>query len=269
LYPRIRSLRDSLTQLARYIGRMRIVLLGSGEAFDETLGNTSALVHAEATLLLDCGYAAPFQLWHHNASPDLLDAIYISHAHADHYFGLPALLARMGEDGRTRPLALISQKHVLEQIGRLLELGYAGISAKLQFAIQEIEASPSTPVSYRGVEMHFAPTVHAVTNLAVRIEAGRRVFCYSGDGMFTRESRTLFQGANLLLHEAYSFDESRVHADIPRLLEMADQAAVEHLVLTHVQRAVRKNDQRLSELRSPKLRLTLAEPGDEFELAEN
>src|SRR5260370_504357 len=57
------------------LGRMRIVLLGAGEAFDETLGNTSALVLNESTVLLDCGYAAPFQVWRYNPSPSLIDAI--------------------------------------------------------------------------------------------------------------------------------------------------------------------------------------------------
>jgi len=244
---------------------MRIVLLGCGEAFDETLGNTCALVISESTVLIDCGYAVPFQVWRHDASPGLIDAIYISHPHADHYFGLPALLTRMWEDGRKKPLALISQKHVLEQIGQLLELGYAGLRKRFEFPIEPIEATPRAEVSYREFRMRFAPTVHSVTNLALRIETAGQTFCYSGDGMFTDESRALFTGADLLLHEAYAFQESPVHADIPRLLTMAEEAGVKHLLLTHVQRRVRKDDPRLRSLHSI-VRLTLATPGDQFDM---
>src|SRR6266496_2721801 len=111
---------------------MRIVLLGTGEAFDDTLGNTSALVLSDSRILVDCGYTGPFQVWHYNSEPDLIDAIYISHAHADHYFGLPPLLTRMWEDGRKKPLTLISQKHVLEQIWQLLEFGYAGMHKRFK-----------------------------------------------------------------------------------------------------------------------------------------
>src|SRR5947209_3072303 len=108
---------------------MRIVLLGSGEAFDETLGNTSALVISDSVVLID--------------------AIYISHGHADHYFGLPALLTRMWEEGRKKPLTLVSQEQVLHQIGQLLELGYAGLRTRFAFPIDSIEVSPAGEVSYR------------------------------------------------------------------------------------------------------------------------
>lgn len=242
---------------------MRVILLGAGEAFDETLGNTSALAVSGSTVLLDCGYAAPFQVWHHDPSPDLIDAVYISHAHADHYFGLPALLTRMWEDGRKKPLTLISQKHVLEQIWEIMELGYPGMRKRFEFPIESVEASPQHEVTFGEIRMRFAATVHSVTNLAVRMEAAGRTFCYSGDGMFTDESRALFRAADLVLHEAYMFKESPIHADIPRLIAMAEEAGVRHLVLTHVQRQVRKDEPRLRTLHA-KLQLTLAVPGAEF-----
>jgi ribonuclease BN (tRNA processing enzyme) len=242
---------------------MRIVLLGAGEAFDETLGNTSALVIAESTILVDCGYAGAFQVWRHDPSPDLIDAIYISHAHADHYFGLPALLARMWEEGRKKPLTLISQASVLEQISQIMELGYAGLRKRFDFPIETMEASPRSEVDYRELKMTFAPTIHSTTNLAVRMENNGRSFCFSGDGMFTDESQALFAGADLLLHEAFSFEQSPVHADIPRLIQMAEDAQVKHLVLTHVQRRVRRDDTRLQSLQS-KIPLTLAAPRASF-----
>jgi len=244
---------------------MRIVLLGAGEAFDETLGNTSALVTAEATILIDCGYAGAFQVWRHDPSPALIDAIYISHAHADHYFGLPALLARMWEEGRKKPLTLISQASVLEQISQIMELGYAGLRKRFEFPIDTVEATSRREVSYREFKMTFAPTIHSTTNLAVRMETGGRAFCFSGDGMFTKESQSLFANADLLLHEAFSFEQSAVHADIPRLIKMAEDVQVKHLVLTHVQRRVRRDDPRLQSLQS-KVPLTLAAPGASFTL---
>lgn len=253
------------TLFSCYIVRMRIVLLGAGEAFDETLGNTCALVFAESRVLLDCGYAAPFQVWSYDASPNLLDAIYVSHGHADHYFGLPALLTRMAEEKRSKPLTIISQGQVIAQIRQLLELGYAGVTKRLPFAIDAVEVSPQHPTPYRDFEMRFAPTLHSVSNLAVRMETAGAAFCYSGDGMFTPESRALFSGAGLLLHEAYMFEESPVHADIPRLIQMAEDAKVQHLVLTHVQRTVRKEEPRLNSLKSG-VRLTLATPGASFDV---
>lgn len=245
---------------------MRIVLLGCGEAFDERVGNTSALVMADSTILMDCGYAVPFQVWRHDDSPNLIDAIYISHGHADHYFGLPALLTRMWEEGRKKPLAVISQKQALEQIWQLVDLGYLRIRKRMQFPIEPIEAWPDGSVEHREFRMRFAPTMHSVANLAVRIETAGQTFCYSGDGVPTDESRALYRGADLLLHEAYSFRESPVHADIPSVIAMAEEAEVKHLVLTHVQRGVRRDDARLRSLVS-RTRLSVGSPGDVFDLA--
>ena len=244
---------------------MRVVLLGVGEAFDENHGNTSALVRAESTVLLDCGYAAPFQLWRYDASPDLLDAVYITHAHADHYFGLPPLLVRMWEDGRTRPLTLISQPAVLERIWQLMDFAYSGLKERLTFKVERLEVSEGFDLNWREFRMRFAPGLHSVTNLAIRMDYQGRSFCYSGDGMFTEQGRTLFSGADLVLHEAYSFEPSPVHADIPRLISMAEECGIQHLVLTHVQRHVRKDGARLATLRST-TRLTLAHALDEFVL---
>ena len=59
-----------------------MVFLGVGEAFDETLPNTSILVRcglgaSRVTVLLDCGFTAPPQFWRAEPSADALDAVWI------------------------------------------------------------------------------------------------------------------------------------------------------------------------------------------------
>ncbi|MCX6722879.1 MAG: MBL fold metallo-hydrolase [Candidatus Staskawiczbacteria bacterium] len=91
---------------------MKIIFLGVGEAFDENLPNNSQLIITDKTkLLLDCGFTVPPQLWKYNPDYNFLDAIYISHQHADHYFGLPAILLRMWEGGREKDLLLFVPKN--------------------------------------------------------------------------------------------------------------------------------------------------------------
>jgi ribonuclease Z len=102
-----------------------VTVLGCGEAFDERFTNTSLLLRAERkAILLDCGYSAPAPLWNALADPDGLDLIYISHQHADHCFGLPAVLGRMWEEGRRKPLVILSQPPVLGRIRELMDAGY-------------------------------------------------------------------------------------------------------------------------------------------------
>jgi ribonuclease BN (tRNA processing enzyme) len=221
---------------------MDYLLLGVGEAFDAPLGNTSALLTAESRLLLDCGYAVPAALWAHNGDPDFLDAIYLSHAHGDHYFGIPPVIGRLWESGRVRELAVITQESVFGKMRDAVELAYPGILAKCRFPLRWIPAAPDTKVEWREFRLAFAPTTHSVSNLAIRVETAGRSFAYSGDGMFTRDSRCLFSGADVLLHEAYSFEPHPIHGDIPGVIAMAAEAKVGRLLLTHINRGTRVRD---------------------------
>lgn len=139
---------------------MKIVFLGVGEAFDENLPNNSHLVTTDKTnLLLDCGLTAPPQIWKFNPDTDFLDAIYISHWHADHYFGLPGLLLRMWEGGRTKPLVIISRKGFKDRFKQLMDLAYLNFSANFKFEIKIIE-----------------------------IEAGKEEKLYNGSGLVIQET---------------------------------------------------------------------------------
>jgi ribonuclease BN (tRNA processing enzyme) len=196
------------------------------------------------------------------ADADAVDLIYISHEHADHCFGLPAVLGRMWEDGRKKPLVILSQPPVLARVRELMEGGYPGLPARFQYAIEYREAAPGQCVRWEGMEFEFAPTRHSVSNLAVRVAAGGKKFCYSGDGQFTDESRALFVDAGLLVHEAYSFDPSPIHGDFPGVIQMAAEQNVSQLALVHISRKVRREQRE----RVDKVDAVIPEPGDRLAL---
>jgi ribonuclease BN (tRNA processing enzyme) len=241
---------------------MEALVLGCGEAFDERLPNTSVLVRAPGgTALLDCGYSVPPRVFETTA-PDEIDLVYISHAHADHYFGVPAVLGRWWEDGRRKPLTILSQPAALDQIKDILEYGYRTLAARFAFPVEYRAARAGRTEELLGARFDFAPTRHSVANYAVRIESGGRVLCLSGDGMFTDASAALYAGAGLVLHEAFSFEPSPVHTDIDALLAMAGDRGVKRLALTHVQRSVRRSPERiLDALRRSGIEACLPEPG--------
>jgi ribonuclease BN (tRNA processing enzyme) len=143
-----------------------------------------------------------------------------------------------------------------------MEAGYPGLPARFQYPIEYREALPREPVDWEGFQFRFAPTRHSVTNLAIRVEAGGGRFCYSGDGQCTDESRALFAGANLLVHEAYSFDPSAVHGDLPGVIRMAADQNVSRLALVHIQRKIRREQGE----RVRALDAVVPEPGDHLTL---
>src|SRR3954451_2968010 len=221
---------------------MRYLLLGVGEAFDAPLGNTSALLTAESRLLLDCGYAVPASLWAHDGDPDFLGGIYISHAHGDHYFGWPPVIGRMWESGRTKELAIVTQPPVFDKMRNAMELAYPGILAACKFDLRFVPAAVGARLQWREFALGFAPSTHSVPNLAVRVETGGRSFAYSGDGQFTPAGRDLFTAADVLLHEAYTFQPHPNHGDIQGVIAMAGEAKVRRLLLTHLNRDTRRRD---------------------------
>ena len=131
------------------------------------------------------------------------------------------LLARMWEDGRRKPLVILSRAPLLDQLRGLMDRAYPGLAARIGYPVEYREAASGTPFEWEGLRFTLAPTQHSVTNLAVRLESRAGKFCYSGDGQFTDESRALFAGANLLVHEAYSFNPSPIHGDLAGVIQMA------------------------------------------------
>ncbi len=222
---------------------MKIMFLGVGEACDEEVPNNSHLVLSDTILLLDCGYSVPGQLWKYNPDPTFLDAIYISHRHADHYFGIPALLVRMWEEKRTKPLTFICQRGLKEVIRELIEYGYKNLSEKFEFEIHFKEVEKHQSIMFNELKLNFAPTIHSVKNFAIKIYDGKNAVCYSGDGMFHGDTEKLYRDSDLVIHESYLFDQ-RVpgHACIADLIDMAQKNRIKCLALTHLQRNLRKHE---------------------------
>lgn len=219
---------------------VQVRFLGTGEAFDHRLPNTSLVYEGGRRLLLDCGYSVPHALWATSLDPDWLDGVWLTHFHADHCFGLPAVLYRMKQDGRTRPLVVAGGPGSRAAAERVLEVGYPGILERLRYGLEWLEVPPGEARRLGPIELRCARSEHPVPNHAIRLEGGDRAVCYSGDGSPTEATRALYRGADLLIHEAYDLEPGlgSGHASVASVLRMAAELGVGEVVMVHLRRSL-------------------------------
>ena len=122
-------------------------------------------------------------------------------------------------------------------------------------------------VEFNDLILSFAPTVHSIENLAIKVSNGKNSYCYSGDGQFIEETVALYKNCDLVIQETYLYDERKIgHACITDSIKMAEENNVKCLALTHLQRDFRKNDlpKIKDKIKSGKVEIIIPESLDEY-----
>ncbi|MER6498196.1 MBL fold metallo-hydrolase [Streptomyces sp. NPDC001455] len=217
---------------------MKLTVVGCSGSFPSTVSPCSSyLVEADGfRLLLDMGNGALGELQRHIGLYDL-DAIFLSHLHADHcidmcaYFvvryyrfgGRPAPLPVFGPDGTEQRLTTAHGDTPSER----------AMSEVFDFHTLKPGSFVIGPFSVRVEKV-----CHPVDSYAIRIEHGGRSLTYSGDTGTCEALNELAEGADLFLCEA-SFIHGKenipdLHLNGREAGEIAARAGVGRLVLTHI-----------------------------------
>lgn len=253
---------------------MKALFLGVGEACDPSSHNTSISVECRSGsnvyyILLDCGFTTPHRYFATIEDPEQLNALWISHFHGDHFFGVPLLLLRFWEMGRGRPLAILGPPGVKEKIEQALDLAYPGFWPRLQYPVEFKVLVPGTSCNQAGCRWTVAWVEHHPPALALRLEGESGALFYSGDGRPTSDSLALAHGCDLVIHESFSLEpEFPKHGSVAGSIAFAREAGAKNLALVHVDRLVRTLhgagiQEKIDNCQG--LRAFLPKPGDLFE----
>lgn len=225
---------------------MRLVVVGSsGSVSGPDSASSSYLVQADEggrtySVLLDLGSGAFGQLLRY-AQPEDLDAVLLSHLHADHVVDLAALdvYLRYGPGSPHQPMPLWGPEGTDQ---RLVDL--TGEPEDGRCAYQTHGLAPREPIQIGPLLIEPFPVLHPLPAFAFRITGpaedggGTRTLVYTGDTDSCDGVTAAATGADLLLSEA-AFEECRdevrgIHLTGRRAGELATEAAVQRLVLTHI-----------------------------------
>lgn len=243
---------------------MKVTVVGTGEAFDSGLGNNSFVLYGRGlpSVLVDCGYQIPERLWA-NGLHRKLDAVYLTHTHADHSFGLVPLIGRFLIERRERPLSVIGHSGVASFVRRALDLGYPGMREALPFALEFVTVSPRQRIGFGGLDLSSARSDHGVRNLSVRFEAGASSCAFSGDGAPSAATEALYRGVDVLFHELYTVRRKLPgHSTLAELRALAARAEVPRVVVSHHAREHKARLHRaIAALREPGREWITARPG--------
>ncbi len=120
---------------------MKFTFLGTSAGVPTKQRNVTALALGlegnKDWCLVDCGEGTQQQLLHTTYTLSTLAAIFITHVHGDHCYGLPGVLASAGMGGRTAPLKVIAPKPLHEFIEVMLRTTDCYIPYELEFMATE------------------------------------------------------------------------------------------------------------------------------------
>ena len=89
--------------------------------------------------LIDCGEGTQWQMLEYRVRPHHLRAIFISHLHGDHYFGLFGLLGTMHLQGRTQPLQIIGPPGLDEVLTTQARVSNTQLGFEMEFTPVDTE----------------------------------------------------------------------------------------------------------------------------------
>lgn len=236
---------------------LRLTVLGCATPYPSVDNPCSGYLVScgDTQVWVDAGSGTLAQLQRY-ARLDEVDAIWISHLHADHSADLLTFYyaALFADIQLAAPIPLYGPPGIADRLAHFLTNTAVRSPVESAFAVRELSDGHQAHVG--ALSMTTRAVEHGIPAFAVRIEAEGRSLVYSGDTAPCTNLTRLAEGCDVLLCEADSAqapaEGDRVHHTPEDAGDTASTARADRLIVTHVgrfltpQEAVARSSDRFS-----------------------
>lgn len=216
---------------------MKLTVVGCAGSYPNGQSAASCYLveHDGFALVIDMGSGALGPL-HQYRDPTQIDAVLVSHLHADHFLDMcPLFVARRYRpEGMPPALPVFGPANTADR----LQSAYGDDHEPLMAAVFDIAAFPEGEFQVGPFTVQAAQVDHPVACYGMRITAGGRTLTYSGDTGPCQALVDLATGADVALFEASFRDGDdnppSLHMTATQAAQVARDAGVGKLVLTHM-----------------------------------
>lgn len=214
---------------------MNLKFLGTGSAFTLNNYQTNAILnHNYKNLLIDCGTDIRFSLRDSKMSYKDIDAVYISHLHADHCGGLEYLgFCTYFDSSCNRPLLYIDES-LVDQLWNTLKAGMGILDSKVASINDyfQVESIPSSNVfTWNSIQFNTVQANHVVNAFTTMYTYGLRWTTLIGNNiLFTSDCNCMpefplmeqYKNADIIFHDCSTLYVSDVHTHFDDLKKLPD-----------------------------------------------
>ena len=224
---------------------MQLTVIGCGDAFSAggRLQTAFCVRSGPSTFLIDCGVTTLTGLRRLGISLDVIDTVFVTHLHGDHFGGLPWLLL----DGkymskRTRPLTVAGPKGIEARFTMLAEALYPNITTSAcGFDLVFAEYAGQAPLTVEGVTVTPFEVKHpsGAPPYALRFEVGGKVLSFTGDTGWVEALCEVARDADLFISECFQYDVTLpIHLDYRTIDANYERLGAKRVMLTHMGEAM-------------------------------
>lgn len=148
----------------------QVTLLGtsSSQPFHGRYPSAQILKHDQNKYLIDCGEGTQMQMTRYGIKRNKIKAIFISHLHGDHVYGLPGLLTSFMHFSRSESLEIYGPLGIKDFVQCTLDISNANLGFEL--IIKEVQILHQTIYSDSSVTVKTIPLKHNIPTVGYSFE---------------------------------------------------------------------------------------------------